>query len=175
MDYFRPRRNLCSNCGDPYRQIREDHRFCKDACRKEFHRNGGISAKRMQYMIEVEVAKQMRKLKRDLAAILRSDGRPVPTEICQGALPLHWTGPFALPASRSSIASTCAFSRSRSVIVYRNVMSRLPCPAAFIASIGCAPASCLHVTLRQRNRWIDPNTGLIDSCSFQSRPENVLL
>lgn len=41
------RRRRCNNCDQPFVVTRDWSKFCCEACRKEFYRNGGISIRRL--------------------------------------------------------------------------------------------------------------------------------
>lgn len=69
-----PRRK-CDNCGTPYRPIRplkpDQHGFCQDNCRKEFHKRGGSFSK-LKPVIIAEVRKRVRQLRPDSAEWIES-------------------------------------------------------------------------------------------------------
>lgn len=89
MAGYKPRPDRCRNCTSVYTRIRSNHDFCSDNCRKEFWKYGGVSAAKIQKLIEVELKKMLgpleARLAKKFADILRKYRQRVPSELTQMA------------------------------------------------------------------------------------------
>jgi len=89
LSVFKPRADRCRNCDGRYTRKRSNHDFCSDNCRKEFWKYGGISAGKIQKMIEVQLKKYLppveSRLAKKFADILRKYRQRVPSELQQMA------------------------------------------------------------------------------------------
>ena len=59
------RRRPCEGCGDLYKPVRPDQRFCSTKCRLDFHHHGGAYVK-LKPLVEKLVAKRTAELAREL-------------------------------------------------------------------------------------------------------------
>jgi protein-arginine kinase activator protein McsA len=65
-----PQRRRCRNCGMAFYPRVPHQDFCADNCRKAFHKAGGVSFKRIQYVIQQEVRRQLSKMKAEFARLV---------------------------------------------------------------------------------------------------------
>lgn len=78
-------RAKCRDCDKPFTKKRVDQAFCSDACRKRFWFMGGVSVKKIRYLIEQEVKQVESRLSKRFLDMLRKRGQEIPAELQQMA------------------------------------------------------------------------------------------
>lgn len=86
---YKSKRARCRNCAGPYQKKFEEHQFCSQKCRQQFWLSGGVSAAKIEKMVEVQLKKFMgpmeSRLAQKFADILRKYRQRVPSELTQMA------------------------------------------------------------------------------------------